>query len=285
MKKAIVLALALLVAGTGAYANDSNSRAGGGGYGPFGDGYANLRDESDVLIYQCREANDGFGDLIPYYEAALTAGGATVTAIDAPSGGGALPDPFPLPCDLPTVVVLTSENWWGPGFPPGDEAIIQAYLEAGGSLYLSGQDYLYGAGYPDGPQSGFPYFIGLDSVTQDTPFGADFMDVIGHDMFEGYYLFLDSYLIFLSNPFYPDTFVPRGDGGAGLWEQISPETHIGGLIFDAGGYRTIYTSIELAGDALGEFPGVMIMSWEWLKANAPVATEMTTVGAVKASYK
>jgi hypothetical protein len=283
MKKAIVLALALIVAGTGAYANDSNSRTGGGGYGPFGDGYANLRDESDVLIYQCREANDGFGDLIPLYEAALTAGGATVTGIDAPSGGLALP---PLdPCELPVVFVLTSENWWGPGFVPEDEAAVQAFLEAGGALYLCGQDYLYGAGYPDGPQSGFPYFIGLDSVTQDTPFGADFMDVIGHDMFEGWYLFLDWTMCFLSNPFYPDTTVPRGDGGADLWEQLSPETHMGALIFDGGGYRTIFSTLELAGDVLGEFPGAIVISWEWLKANAPVATEMTTVGAVKASYK
>jgi hypothetical protein len=283
MKKAIVFALAMIVAGT-AYANDHNSRAGGGGYGPFGDGYANLRDESDVLIYQCREANDGFGDLIPWYEAALTAAGATVTGIDAPSGGGALPDPLD-PCEIPVIFVLTSENWWSPGFPPGDEAIVQAFLEAGGSLYFSGQDYLYGAGYPDGAQSGFPYFIGLDSVTQDTPFGADFMDVIGHDMFEGWYLFLDSYLIFLSNPFYPDTTVPRGDGGADLWEQLSPEVHMGALIFQGPGYRTIFSTLELAGDSLGEFPGVIAISWEWLKETTPVATETTTIGAVKASYK
>jgi hypothetical protein len=283
MKKAIVLALALIVAGTGAYANDSNSRTGGGGYGPFGDGYANLRDESDVLIYQCREANDGFADLIPYYEAALTGGGATVTAIDAPSGESAMP---PLdPCEIPVIFVLTSENWWGPGFIPEDEGYVQAFLEAGGSLYLSGQDYLYGAGYPDGPQSGFPYFIGLDSVTQDTPFGADFMDVIGFNLFDGYYLFLDSFSIFLANPFYPDETVPRADGGLDLWQQISPETHMGALQFDGQGYRTIFTALELAGDTLGEFPGVVVTSWEWLKETAPVATETTTIGAVKASYK
>jgi hypothetical protein len=111
------------------------------------------------------------------------------------------------------------------------------------------------------------------------------MDVIGHDMFEGWYLFLDSYQCFLSNPFYPDTTVPRADGGADLWEQISPETHMGALVFDGGGYRTMFTALELAGDVLGEFPGVIIISWEWLKENAPIATEMTTVGAVKASYK
>ena len=60
---------------------------------------------------------------------------------------------------------------------------------------------------------------------------------------------------------------------------------MGALIFDGGGYRTIFTALELSGDTLGEFPGAMAMSWEWLKANAPIATEMTTVGAVKASYK
>ena len=283
MKKAIVVALALIIAGTGVYADDSNSRTGGGGYGPLGDGYANLRDESDVLIYQVREGNEGFGDMIPFYESALTGGGATVTAIDAPTGGGALPDLDP--CEIPVIFVLTSENWWSPNFVPEDEAIVQAYLEAGGALYMSGQDYLYGAGYPSGAQSGFPYFIGLDSCTQDTPFGADFMDVVGHDLFGGYYLFLDALQCFLENPFYPDTTVPRADGGADLWEQISPETHMGALIFDGGSYRTIFSTLELAGDVLGEFPGVVVLSWEWLKANAPVATEMTTVGAVKASYK
>ena len=282
MKKAIVLALAMIIAGT-AYAEDQNSRAGGGGYGPFGDGYANLRDESDVLIYQCREANTGFGDLIPIYDAALTAAGATVTGIDAPSGGGALP--VLDPCEIPVVFVLTSENFWGPNFPPGDEALVQTYLGNGGALYFSGQDYLYGAGYPDGTQSGFPYYIGLQSVVQDQPFGADFMDVIGHDMFETYYLFLDAYSVFISNPFYPDTTTPRADGGANLWEQISPETHMGALRFEGAGYRTMFSAIELAGDTLGEFPGVIAVSWEWLKANAPVATEMSTVGAVKASYK
>lgn len=283
MKKAIVFALALIVAGTGAYANDSNSRTGGGGYGPFGDGYANLRDESDVLIYQCREANEGFADLIPFYEAALTGGGATVTAIDAASGGGDLPDLDP--CLIPVVFVLTGENWWGPGFAGGDEVIVQTYLEAGGALYLSGQDYLYGAGYGNGPMTGFPYFIGLDFVTQDTPFGADFMDVIGFDMFNGYYCFLDSFSCFLTNPFYPDETTPRADGGADLWQQISPETHMGALRFDGPGYRTIFSTLELAGDVLGVFPVVVVESWEWLKANAPVATETTSIGAVKASYK
>jgi hypothetical protein len=282
MKKAIVLALALIVAGTGVYAADSNSRAGGGGWGPFGDGYANLRDESDVLIYQCREANANWGDLIPLYEAALTAAGATVTAVDAPSGGGALPTLDP--CLIPVIFVLTSEDFSAPNFPAGDEALVQTYLENGGALYFSGQDYLYGAGYPDGTQSGFPYFIGLQSVVQDQPFGADFMDVIGHSMFDGYYLFLDWSQCFISNPFYPDTTTPR-TGGADLWEQISPETHMGALRFEGAGYRTIFSTIELSGDVLGEFPGVVALSWEWLKENAPVATEVTSVGAIKASYK
>jgi hypothetical protein len=282
MKKAIVLALALLVAGTGAYANDHNSRLGGGGYGPFGDGYADLRDESDVLIYQCREANDGFADMIPLYEAPLTAAGATVTAIDAPSGGGALPDLDP--CAIPVIFVLTGENWWGPGFPPSDEAPVQAYMEAGGNLYLSGQDYLYGAGYPDGDQSGFPYFIGIGWVLQDQPFGADFMDVICYEIWDGNYLFLDSIGCFLSNPFFPDWVEPRPEAAV-LADQITPETHPGATIYDAGSYRSIFTSLELACDVTGIWPEKVVIAWEWLRENAPVATEQTTIGAIKASYK
>jgi hypothetical protein len=282
MKKAIVFALALLVTGTWAIAD--NSRTGGGGWGPFGDGTANLREESDVLIYQCRFANESWGDMIAFYEAALTAAGATCTSIDAPEEGMAFPDDYE-PCNYPVTFVLTGENFYA-AFLPEDEATVQAYLEAGGNLYLSGQDYLYGSGYPNGAQdpNSFPYFIGLEACTQDTPFGADFMDVVGHDMFAGWYLFLDSFQCFLSNPFYPDTTVPVA-GANDLWEQVSPETHMGALIYDAGAYRTIFSTLELAGDVLGEFPAVVAISWEWLNENSPIATETTTVGSVKASYK
>lgn len=283
MKKAIVIALALLVAGTGAYAFDTNGRDGTGGYGPFGEGYANLRAESDVLVVQYRELNVNWGDMIPLYEAALTAAGATVSSIDAVAGDGQVPDPLE-PCDYPVAFILTSENFGGPTIG-SDEAIFTAYLEAGGRLYLSGQDYLYASGYPDGDISGtFAHMCGVQEVTQDTPFGADYMDVIGHDIFDTYYLFLDSTTVFLNNPFYPDTTVPRA-GAYDLWEQISPETHMGATIYDAGTYRCIFTTLELAGDVLGEFPGVILVSYEWLLVDSPVATQETSVGAVKASFK
>lgn len=286
MKKAIVLALALLLAGTYAVANDTNGRDGSGGYGPINDGYANLRDVSDVLIYQVREANEGFGDLIPIYEAALVAAGATVSAIDSPSGGGAFPGDF-TPGNYCVTFVLTGENWWSPNFVPADEATLLAYMQAGGGVYFSGQDYLYGAGYGDGPMAGmFPYELGLDSVIQDTPFGAEFMDVLGANLFADIYMFLDSYQIFIANPFYPDTFAPRADGGLEAWQQLSPENNFGGLTFDSGTYRTVFTAIELSGDTLGEFPGVIGFSWEWLKEYCvPTATEDTSLGQIKASYR
>ena len=285
MKKAIVIALALLVAGTYAYANDTNGRDGGGGYGPLGEGYANLRAESDVLIVQYREANTGFADMIPYYEAALTAAGATVSSIDALGGDGQVPDPID-PCDYPVVFLLTSENWWGPATGP-DEAIYVTYLQAGGRMYMSGQDYLYATGYGDGdlPAGSFPLACGLASVIQDTPFGADYMDVIGHDILETWYFFLDSFSIFIGpNPFYPDTTVPVA-GGADLAEQISPEMHMGATIYDSGSYRCIWTSLELAGDVTGSFAPGIAVCYEWLLVDAPVATEETSVGAVKASFK
>lgn len=281
MKKAIVFAIALLVAGTSAYAL-TNSRDGSGEYGPFGDGYANLRAEGDVLLLQFREANAGFGDLIPIYEAALTAAGATVSAIDEPTGGGSYPNPYD-PDAYPATFITCSENWFSPNFTPADEAVVGAYLDAGGALYFSGQDYLYGAGYPDGNAFGFPLQIGAGVITQDTPFGADYMDVLGHGILEGGYYYLDSFSIFLANPFYPDTIEPRA-GGEVFVEQISPEVHNGGVQYDAGSYRSIFTTIELAGDTLGEFDGLIATSWAWLTEGA-VATENTSIGAIKASYK
>ena len=282
MKKAIVFGIALLIAGTSAHAL-TNGRDGSGGYGPFGDGYANLRDEGDVLIYQCREANDGFADLIPFYEAAFTAAGATVSSIDAPSGGGALPGDY-TPANYPVTCILTSESWWSPGFPPGDEAIVQAYLDAGGALLFSGQDYLYGAGYPDGAAYGFPAAMGVGTITQDTPFGPESMDVLGHDIFEGFYSYVEMLVCFLSNPFFPDTIEPA-EGAATSFEQVSPETHNGGTIYDSGTYRVIFTTLELACDTLGVFGDYVTTAYEWLGAGGPIATQETSIGAVKASFK
>jgi hypothetical protein len=291
MRLAIVLALALVVGATAASAV-TNGRDGSGGYGPFGDGYANLRSESDVLVYQDREANAGFGDLIPLYSAALTLAGATVSQVDAPSGVTAFPADY-TPDNYCVTFILTGENWWGPcgngdpggNFTPAEEAAVTAYMNGGGNVYFSGQDYLYGACYGDGAVGGFPNAIGAGSIVNDTPFGADFMDVLGHDLFDGWFLSLDSFAIFLANPFYPDTINPRA-GAAVLWEQLAPEVHPGAVIYDAGTYRSIFSALELAGDATGQFNDVIAGSWGWLKAGCgPTATQPTSWGGLKATYR
>jgi hypothetical protein len=285
MKKAIVFALALLLAGTYAVANDTNGRDGSGGYGPIGEGYANLRGESDVLISQHREANTGFGDLIPIYEAILAGLGATVSTVDQPSGGGGWPADYGASVYC-TTFILTSENWWGPNFTPTDEAIVEAYMLDGGGVYFSGQDYLYGAGYPDGDLSGmFPGMMGVGVVVQDTPFGADFMDVLGSNLFEGFYMFLDAATIFLANPFYPDTIEPK-DGASLAYDQISPETHPGAVYYDSGSHRAMFTALELAGDTLLVFPDHIAVIWDWLKIYCPTTpVEETSFGAIKANYR
>lgn len=291
MKLAMVLALAIVVGATAASAV-TNSRDGSPGYGPFGDGYADIRSQSDVLVYQDREANTGFGDLIPLYSAALTAAGATVSAIDAPTGVNAFPGDY-TPEAYCVTFVLTTENWWGPcgngdpngNFTPSEEATVRTYMNAGGSVYFSGQDYLYGACYNNGPAVGFPAALGAGFITQDTPFGADFMDVLGFDIFNGWFLSLDSFTIFLANPFYPDTIEP-GAGAATLWQQISPETHNGAVIYNQGTYRSIFTTLELAGDVTGQFGLVIGDSWNWLKAGCvPVATQSSSWGNLKATYR
>lgn len=281
MKKAIVLSIALLLAASSAYAL-TNGRDGSGGYGPIGDGYAMIRAEADVLVYQVREANDGFADLIPLYSAAITAAGGVVTAVDAPSGVSGLPGNYD-PVNFPVTFVLTSENWWGPNFIPADEATVGDYLNAGGALYFSGQDYLYGAGYGDGAAYGFPLMIGAGTIVQDTPFGADYMEVSGSDIWAGMYLACDPTTIFLANPFYPDTIEPRAEAAV-LCTQETPEYHNGGVIYDAGAYKSIFTALEIAGDVTGQFGQYIGVAYSWLGGGV-VATESTTWGAVKANFR
>jgi hypothetical protein len=213
--------------------------------------------------------------------------GATVSALDQPSGGGNWPNPYD-PQTYCTTVALTTENWWSPNCPPADEAVLLGYMQAGGGVYFSGQDYLYGAGYPDGSMAGmFPYEMGLGSVTQDTPFGTPIMDVLGApgSMYASIYMSLGSASVFLANPFYPDTFNPRPEAAV-AYDQISPETHPGAVYYDSGTYRVFFTSLELAADGLLVFPDHMALTWEWLKSYCvPVPLEETTFGSIRASYR
>jgi hypothetical protein len=282
MKKAIVLALALLLAASSSYAL-TNGRDGSGGYGPIGDGYAMYRAEADVLVYQVREANAGFADMIPLYSAAITAAGGVVTAIDAPTGVSGLPGNYD-PVNFPVTFVITGENWWGPNFIPADETTVGNYLNAGGALFFSGQDYLYGAGYGDGAAYGFPLMIGAGTIVQDTPFGTGYyMEVSGSDIWAGAYMALDCSAIFLANDFYPDTIEPRAEAAV-LATQESPEYHNGAVIYDAGAYKSIFTTLEIACDQTGQFGGLIGTAYAWLGGGV-VATESTTWGAVKANFR
>jgi len=145
MKYVITVFLAILIAAP-VYA-ETSARDGSDAPVIPGSGYQMLRDVSDVLIYQQREQNDGFGDLIPFYEAALAGAGAMVSAIDAPSGGGAFPGDFD-PVNYPCTFILTSENWFGPNFTPNDEATCTAYLDAGGAIYFSNAIFLVTTSLP-----------------------------------------------------------------------------------------------------------------------------------------
>lgn len=280
--KALVITLALLLAATSAFAL-TNGRDGSGGYGPIGSGWADMRSESDVLLLQYREANTGFGSLLPQYNAALVAAGATVSQIDEPSGGGSFPGGYD-PVAFPVTFVITTENWWGPNFPPADENTVANYLNAGGALWLNGQDYLYGAGYGDGAAYGFPNLIGAGTITQDTPFGTGYsMDVSGQDIFAGYYDNCDAYSIFLANDFYPDTINPRS-GAVTCFRQESPNPSSGGVLYDAGAYKAIFNTLEIAGSTTGQFDGIIAIGYDWLKGGV-VASESTTWGAVKANFR
>ena len=277
----LVLGIALLQVASVAHALTLGCD-GCGVAGTAGPGTAMLREKSAVLIYQCREGDAGFANCIPIYEAALVAAGAIVSWVDAPTGGGAFPANYN-PTNYPVTFVLTGEDWWAPSFPPNDEQTVAAYLDAGGSLFFSGQDYLYGAGYPDGPLSGFPLKIGVGQVLQDAPFGTKSMEVVGRGIFDGIVLTLDSSACFSNNPFYPDDLSPCA-GAAGLLVQTDPEQHLGATIYATDTYRSIFTTIELAGDTSNQFDTLVGTAWNWLKSG-PTPARSTSWGALKAGFR
>ncbi len=280
MKQLLMLSLALLAAASGASAV-SNGRDGSGGFGPIGIGSFDLRDGSDVLIYQDRGANEGFLDLIPAYAEALSAAGAVISAIDAPPEGNAFPSNFS-PANYPVTFIVTGENWWGSNFDAGEAATIASYLDAGGAVYFCGQDYLMGAGYSDGVMGGFPAILGIASAFQDIPDGADAIEVRGRGLFEG--RAVEVYRCFLNNKLYPDALYPRS-GAEALWEMESPDQHAVALAMETSVFRVIVTTVEFA-CASESFREIVERSYTWLRGGVPpVPVQSTTWGELKAIYR
>lgn len=110
-----------------------------------------------------------FTDCWPYFQDALDGNGYAYTYYEVMLGGDDGPDLATM-LEYDVIIWFTGEVWdLSETMTVNDEANLAGFLDAGGNLFLSAQDYLWDR-YPSGFSSGdFPWdYLGLRGVAQDT---------------------------------------------------------------------------------------------------------------------
>jgi len=113
-----------------------------------------------------------FTDVRAYFTAALTANGYTYDVFEVNSVGGNGPNATTM-AGYPVVIWFTGESWQlNQTLTPTDDINLAAYLDGGGSLFLSAQDYFYDRYLSLDPGSfstgDFPYdYLGVTWTDQD----------------------------------------------------------------------------------------------------------------------
>jgi len=200
----------------------------------------------------------GYTDDWPYFEAALIAAGYTdythYEVVDISLDG---PDLATM--QLYDVIIWFSGESWGyfghDCMTDNDEANLAAYLDGGGTLFLSAQDYFWASYSSAGSFSAgqFPYdYLGMRSVTQDNwligtsqggpPTGT--IEGVAGSLAEGYtfdvqdiYSAKDGLYIDWLTDFVAD----------GLFNITSPTPEgICGIQYDAMTFRTVFTTASFA---------------------------------------
>jgi len=112
-------------------------------------------------------------DTLPYFTAALDTMGLDYDIFD--TGGGAGPDLAGL-LGYKMVFWFSGDTFGGTAGPgSGDEANLADYLDAGGNLFLSSQDYLYDFGLTPFGQN----YLGIASFTSDSGDATGILGVAG----------------------------------------------------------------------------------------------------------
>ncbi|MBN2565013.1 MAG: hypothetical protein JXB46_04825 [Candidatus Eisenbacteria bacterium] len=244
---------------------------------------------AEVLICLDTDANPGFADLTPIYEAAFEAAGAApiaTCAVEVSSGAINFP-PNLTAANYPVVVVLTSENWWSTpqNIDPVDEATLASYLDTGGNLLMVGQDYMYGAHPTMGTCSGFPRdYLGLDYCYQDVEYGVNTANISGSVgwIFEGESALLESTGLFLSNPFFPDCADPMPTAGYAFRYDDAGQDGIA-VYNETEIFRTVWSGVELAGAESSVFDDMIQRIYQWFVGTTPV--ERSSWARIKSMYQ
>jgi hypothetical protein len=288
MTRLLVVCLSITLAASSVFATDSRlglpDRP-----GLVFDFTPNALPVAEVLICLDTDANPGFADLTPIYEAAFSAAGAAPIATCAVEvSGGAINFPPDLVANnYPVVVVLTSENWWSvpQNIDPVDEAALASYLDSGGNLMMVGQDYMYGSHPTMGVCSGFPRdYLGLDYCYQDVVFGVNTVNITGSDgwIFENESALLESTGLFLSNPFFPDCADPTATAGYAFYYDDAMQDGIA-IYNETETFKTFWSGAELAGAETEVFHDIVRRIYEWFVGATPV--EASSWSRIKAMYQ
>jgi hypothetical protein len=291
MKSFFAVSLLALMVATTAFGAQSTSRT-IPGQGPAGSvpGSPAPDGPADVLI--ASSINGGtFTNLGPNYAAALTAAGAaSVTTI---TDGALLPFPFPVPftsAEYGTIAILTNENWFGAsstlqpeaGCSLQDEAKIQAYMDTGGKMLFSGQDYLFARGNGNG----FPQiYLGIAAYVDDVNFGDT--DITFSGTAAGAMAGLNGSLTIngapcwiTANQFFTDDITPFGATLATYNSQPQNINGQCGTSWDVGAFRTVFTSLEFACGPTAQFNADVASIYNYLQG-AQTSVEPATWGAIK----
>jgi hypothetical protein len=191
--------------------------------------YENQINRADVLVVSIIQGT--FSDMGPTWVAAF---GAADLVYDPMGSYGDL-------SGYVVILVDTADMWWAYAFA-ADEAVWTSYHDAGGCVWVVGQDYLYSRG----SQAGFPQTVlGMVSATEDMAWDSTTIEWFGTagGPFDG----MSGTIIacFASNGFFSDDVVPATQGIAEWVDETGAGGEAGCVGTEAG-----LSTLEFACDAV-----------------------------------
>jgi hypothetical protein len=216
-----------------------------------------------------------FENLGPYYQSALDAAGMPADLIVDPYGS------WPPLDDYCLILVSTSSMWWTYDYWYQEDAVLDAYMTAGGTCVVVGQDYLWSR--PMGI-NGFPMdWLGVSGANQDVNFGDIDLNWDGTPggPLEGMSGYISSTPCFdaTGNSFYTDEIFPMMFGMCMFTSAQVPWPAEGGSSTPISGF----SSVEFGCMSQAELDDVVYALVMWL--GHPTPTETTTWGAVKGMFR
>ena len=199
------------------------------GDGPWSDGQSFTTGTwpANILLV---DDDDNSPDMLPTYEALLNASGVPYTVWDTGAG-----DNEPTAGDLSAyaaVLWFTGDSFAAEAGPSSaSETALAAFLDNGGCLLMSSQDYHYARGLT----ALMTGYLGVASISNDT--GSTTVTGVAGSSFDG----LGPYTLAFPFSNYADTVTP-GNGGMGAFESIGGIT---GTVKTTGIYSAFFTTVPL----------------------------------------